>query len=124
MIRLLIVDDHAVVRQGLTQLFETVPGVEVIGVAADGEQAVTQVQTLGPDVVLMDIGMPRLDGIEATRRMAATHPGLPILILTGHADQQRRDQALQAGACGCLLKQGDSVEVIEAVQRAYANAPR
>jgi DNA-binding NarL/FixJ family response regulator len=124
MIRLLIVDDHAVVRQGLTQLFETVPGVEVVGVASDGEQAVTQVQTLGPDVVLMDIGMPRLDGIEATRRMTATHPGLPILILTGHADQQRMDQAMQAGACGCLLKQGDSVEVIEAVRRAYANAPR
>ena len=114
-IRLLIVDDHPVVRQGLEMLFATVPGVEVVGVAADGVRAVDLAIDLAPEVVLMDIGMPALDGIEATRQMMAARPELSVVILTGYTDPARLDRALQAGARRCLFKHGDDREVIDAV---------
>lgn len=114
-IRLLIVDDHPVVRQGLELLFGTVPGVEVVGLAVDGVQAVDLAIALAPEVVLMDIGMPALDGIEATRRMIAARPELSVVILTGYTDPSRLNRALQAGARRCLFKHGDDREVIDAV---------
>ena len=117
-IRLLIADDHPVVRQGLELLFGMVPGVEVVGLAADGRQAVDLADTLTPDVVLMDIGMPVLDGIEATRRMTSARPDLPVVVLTGDTDPERLHQALLAGARRCLFKHGDDREVIDAVLRA------
>jgi DNA-binding NarL/FixJ family response regulator len=122
-IRLLIADDHPVVRRGLHQLFSTVPGVGVVGVVADGEQAVAQARALDPDVVLMDIVMPGLDGVEATKQLTATHPRLPIVILTAYGDQWRIDQALRAGACRCLLKHSDSEDVVRAVQLAHRGRP-
>jgi two-component system, NarL family, response regulator LiaR len=119
MIRLLIVDDHPVVRRGLHQLFSSVADVDVVGVAVDGEQAVVQARALDPDVVLMDIVMPGIDGVEATKQMTATFPRLPVVILTAYGDRWRLDQALRAGACRCLLKHSDSEDVVRAVQLAH-----
>jgi DNA-binding NarL/FixJ family response regulator len=120
MIRLLIVDDHVVVRQGLEQLFATVPEVEVVGVAADGGQAVLQADRLAPDVVLMDVGMPKVDGVEATRQITAAHPGSRIVILTAYGDKDRIQAALQAGASGYLLKHSPPEDVVRAVQLVHA----
>jgi DNA-binding NarL/FixJ family response regulator len=117
-IRLLIVDDHGVIRQGLEQLFATVPGIEVVGSAADGVQAVALADQLLPDVVLMDIGMPQVDGIEATRRITAAHPASRVVILTAYGDQTRIRDAQQAGAAGYLLKHSPAEDVVRAVQAA------
>ena len=119
LIRLLIVDDHLPVRRGLEQLFGTVPGVEVVGVASDGAQAVTQADRLRPDVILMDILMPKTDGIEATRQISEAQPGARIVILTVHGHQARMRDALQAGAASYMSKYSDPEDVIRAVQTAY-----
>ena len=120
MIRLLIVDDHTVVRQGLSMLFGTVDDIEVVGTAADGILALNQVHELTPDVVLMDIGMPRLDGIEATRRIVTADPRAKIVILTGDTDQTKVQQAVEAGALGYLLKDAEPELLFAAVRTAYA----
>jgi DNA-binding NarL/FixJ family response regulator len=116
--RLLIVDDHVIVRQGLQQMFAAVPGTEVVGVAADGGQAVLQVDRLRPDVVLMDIEMPNIDGVEATRRITTTHPTSRVVILTGSDDESRIQAAMQAGAAGYVPKLSDPYQVVRAVQDA------
>ena len=120
MIRLLIVDDHTVVRQGLSMLFGTVEDIEVVGTAEDGVLALNQVHALTPDVVLMDIGMPRLDGIEATRQIVTADPGARIVILTGDTDQTKVQQAVEAGALGYLLKDAEPEALFAAVRTAYA----
>jgi DNA-binding NarL/FixJ family response regulator len=120
-IRLLIVDDHTVVRQGLSMLFGTVDDIEVVGTAEDGVLALTQVNALTPDVVLMDIGMPRLDGIEATRQIVTADPGARIVILTGDTDQTKVQQAVEAGALGYLLKDAEPEALFAAVRTAYAH---
>ena len=120
MIRLLIVDDHTVVRQGLSMLFGTVEDIEVVGTADDGVLALNQVHALTPDVVLMDIGMPRLDGIEATRQIVTADPGARIVILTGDTDQTKVQQAVEAGALGYLLKDAEPEALFAAVRTAYA----
>ena len=119
MIRLLIVDDHTVVRQGLSMLFGTADDIEVVGTAADGVVALTQVDALTPDVVLMDIGMPRLDGIEATRRIVTADPDARVVILTGDTDQTKAEQAVEAGALAYLLKDADPEVLFAAVRTAY-----
>ena len=119
MIRLLIVDDHAVVREGLRLLFATVPGVEVVGMAGDGAIAVEQVRALAPDVVLMDLGLPEVDGIEATRRIVARDPDVKVVVLTSYTDEDRLIAALDAGALGYVLKHSDAEVVVRAVQAAY-----
>jgi DNA-binding NarL/FixJ family response regulator len=119
-IRLLIVDDHVVVRRGLELLFATVPEIEVVGVAANGEQAVAQARQLVPDVVLMDLSMSGVDGVEATRQIAAAHPASRIVVLTAYGDQGRLQAALRAGAAGYLLKHADPESVIRAVRVASA----
>ena len=121
MIRLLIVDDHTVVRQGLSMLFGTVDDIEVVGTAADGVLALNQVHALTPDVVLMDIGMPRLNGIEATRQIVTADPQARIVILTGDTDQTKAQQAVEAGALGCLLKDADPEALFAAVRTAYTH---
>ncbi len=122
MTRLLIVDDHVAIRQGLKQMFATVPGIEVVGVAADGRQAVSKADQLKPDVVLMDIEMPNVDGVEATRRITATHPSSRVVILTASNDRRRIQNALRAGAAGYVLKHSDPDQVVRAVQEAFSKA--
>jgi DNA-binding NarL/FixJ family response regulator len=118
-IRLLIVDDHAVVREGLRLLFATTPGIEVVGMAGDGAVAVEQARVLAPDVVLMDLGMPVVDGIEATRRIVARDPDARVVVLTSYTDQDRIVAALDAGALGYVLKHSDSDVVVRAIRAAY-----
>jgi DNA-binding NarL/FixJ family response regulator len=120
MIRLLIVDDHAIVRQGLEQLFATTSDIEVIGTAADGQQAVTFAQDQKPDVILMDLGMPTLDGVGATRQIVDSLPLVRVVVLTSYGDESRILDALNAGAHGYLLKHSDPDDVIEGVRVAYA----
>jgi DNA-binding NarL/FixJ family response regulator len=120
MIRLLIVDDHAIVRQGLEQLFATTSDIEVIGTAADGQQAVDFARDQEPDVILMDLGMPTLDGVGATRQIVDKLPLVRVVVLTSYGDESRILDALNAGAHGYLLKHSDPDDVIEGVRVAYA----
>jgi DNA-binding NarL/FixJ family response regulator len=119
-IRLLIVDDHGIVREGLERLFATVPDIEVVGSAADGREAVALADRTAPDVVLMDVGMPEVDGVEATRRIIAAHPAARIILLTVHGSQTQVRAGLQAGATVYLLKDSRAEEIVSAVQAAYA----
>ena len=104
MIRVLIADDHGVVRDGLGRLISALADIEVVGLAADGAQALEQCRATHPDVVLMDLEMPGMDGIEATRAILVDAPGTAVLVLTSFSDRPRILGALEAGACGYLLK--------------------
>jgi DNA-binding NarL/FixJ family response regulator len=117
-IRVLIADDHAVVRRGLEQLIASAPDLEVAGTAADGDAAVTVAASCGPDVVVMDLSMPGLDGVEATRRIAADQPGLPIVVLTSFDDRRRILDALGAGATGYLLKDTEPDALLAGIRAA------
>lgn len=118
MIGVLLADDHGVIRDGLGRLISALDGVVLLGTAADGAQAVEQSATLKPDVVLMDLDMPVMDGIEATRRITAAQPQTAVVVLTAFSDRQRIMSALEAGACGYLLKDVDADEVGEALRAA------
>jgi DNA-binding NarL/FixJ family response regulator len=118
MIRVLVADDHGVIREGLGRLIDTTEDLELVGVAADGQEAVERVADLQPDVVLMDLDMPRLGGIEATRRIVETQSGVAVLVLTAFSDSARILGALEAGAVGYLLKDASSAEVAEGVRAA------
>jgi DNA-binding NarL/FixJ family response regulator len=113
--RILVVDDQTVVREGLVLLLELLPGIEVAGACGDGEQAVAMVGELRPDVVLMDLRMPRVDGVEATRRIKESHPDVGIVVLTTYADDESIFAALRAGARGYLTKDADADEIARAV---------
>jgi DNA-binding NarL/FixJ family response regulator len=118
MIRVLIADDHGVVREGLSRLLQAAEGIEVAGVAADGEAAVAQAQAVVPDVVLMDLDMPGIDGIEATRRISAGNGTAAVLVLTSFSDQPRILGAIEAGAVGYLLKDASSEDVVAGIRAA------
>jgi len=118
MIRVLIADDHAVVRRGLEQLIESAPDLELAGSAADGEEAVAVAAAVAPDVVVMDLSMPGLDGVEATRRIVAASPGLPVVVLTSFDDRRRILDALGAGATGYLLKDAEPDSVLAGIRAA------
>jgi DNA-binding NarL/FixJ family response regulator len=120
MIRVVIADDHGVVRAGLAQLLATFADVELVGSAANGEEAVSLSAERDPDVVLMDLEMPVLDGIEATRRIRAAQPGVAVVVLTSFSDRERILSALDAGAAGYLLKDAEP----EAIARALEAAAR
>ncbi|MGI8692176.1 MAG: response regulator [Geodermatophilaceae bacterium] len=120
MIRILIVDDHGVVRRGLEQLLESHPDMTVVGAAADGEQAIAMAADLRPDVILMDLSMPVLDGVAATKRITAATPDVHVVVLTSFADQRRILDALAAGAAGYILKDADPDELVAAVLAAAA----
>jgi DNA-binding NarL/FixJ family response regulator len=121
--RILIADDHALLRSGLRALFESLEGLEVVGEAQNGREAVELAEQLQPDIVIMDIHMPEMDGIEATRRLAASTPATAILVLTMHEDDESVFAAMRAGARGYLLKgaeQDDVTRAIAAVGRGEA----
>jgi two-component system, NarL family, response regulator LiaR len=120
-IRVLIVDDHAVVREGLRTFLELQDGIDVVGEAADGEQAVQQAVALAPDVILMDLVMPRLDGIGAMRALRRRNSPSRIIVLTSFLDDGRLMPALQAGAAGYLLKDVEPAELARAVRSACAD---
>jgi DNA-binding NarL/FixJ family response regulator len=124
MIRVAIVDDHAVVRQGLAQLLGSEADIEIVGTATNGDEAHALLSAASPDVFLMDLSMPEVDGVEATRRIIADAPEVNVVVLTSFADRQRILDALEAGASGYLLKDGDPAQVADAVRAAAAgNSP-
>ena len=118
MIRVVIADDHAVVRTGLAELLSTMGDVELVGTAGDGAQALAVCAEQGPDVVLMDLEMPDVDGIEATRRIKASQPDVAVVILTSFSDRERILRALDAGAVGYLLKDAEPDDLARAVRAA------
>ncbi|HJD83918.1 response regulator transcription factor [Kitasatospora aureofaciens] len=113
--RVLVADDQTVVREGIVMLLGLLPGIEVVGAAADGEEAVALVERHHPDVVLMDLRMPRVDGVEATRRIRSAHPGTEVVVLTTYADDESLFPALQAGARGYLTKDAGGEEIAKAI---------
>jgi DNA-binding NarL/FixJ family response regulator len=124
MTTVLLVDDHPLVRAGLTTLISTTDDLKVIGEASSGEQAVSMARDLEPDVVLMDLSMPGMGGVEATRLVLDVHPQVHVVVLTSFADQERVADALAAGAVGYLLKDCDAREVLAAIRSAaLGNAP-
>ena len=104
-VRIVIADDHAIVRDGLRKLLELQPGLLVVGEAADGQEAVQRARQLKPDILLLDLAMPRLDGLGALRELAGTVPGLQIVLLTAAIDRQETVEALRLGARGVVLKE-------------------
>ena len=118
-IRVLIADDHAIVRSGITALLAQVPDIEVVGEASDGQQAITQAAILRPDVILMDLVMPNVDGIEAIRQIKARQPDSRILVLTSFAADDKVFPAIKAGALGYLLKESRPSDLIEAIRQVY-----
>jgi DNA-binding NarL/FixJ family response regulator len=118
-IRVLIVDDHAVVREGLRLFLELQEGIEVVAEAADGQQALTQAELQRPDVILMDLVMPRLDGVGAMRELRRRLPEIRVVALTSFLDDERLLPAIQAGAAGYLLKDAEPDEVTRAVRAAH-----
>jgi len=118
MISVLIADDHGVIRDGLGRLIDALEDIELAGTANDGAQAVERSRELSPDVVLMDLDMPKMDGIEATRRITEERPGTAVLVLTSFSDRARILGALSAGACGYLLKDASSEEVADGIRAA------
>ncbi len=119
-IKVILAEDHAVVRQGTKQLLERYPDIEVVGEAHDGEEAIALAKALQPDVVIMDVRMPRKSGIEATREIKKENPGLAVLVLTAHDDDEYIFALLEAGANGYLLKTAEVEELVKAVRAVNA----
>ena len=121
-VRVLVADDPKVVREGIVMLLGLLPGIEVVGAAADGEEAVRLVEEHAPDVVLMDLRMPRCDGVEATRRIRVDHPLTEVVILTTYADDDSLFPALAAGARGYLTKDAGGEEIVRAIHDVRSGA--
>lgn len=119
-IKLMLVDDHDVVRTGLRSFLETQKGMEVVAEANNGLEALEQAQKVQPDIVLMDITMPDMDGLEATRKLKSLYPACQVLVLTVHSDKQYFMQMLAAGASGYLTKQAAADELVAAIQAVAA----
>jgi DNA-binding NarL/FixJ family response regulator len=116
-VRVLAADDQRVVREGLAMLLGLLPDVEVVGTAADGEEVLALAAELRPDVILMDLRMPRMDGVEATRRLRERDPGVKVVVLTTYADDRSVLDALRAGALGYLTKDAGAAEIQQALHR-------
>ncbi|MFI6685975.1 response regulator [Streptomyces sp. NPDC050485] len=119
-VTVVVADDQSVVREGIVMLLGLLPGIEVVGSARDGEEAVALTAELAPDIVLMDLRMPRCDGVEATRRIRAGHPGTEVVILTTYADDDSLFPALRAGARGYLTKDAGGEEIMKAIHDVLA----
>jgi DNA-binding NarL/FixJ family response regulator len=119
MIKVLVVDDHVIVRDGLAQVLASASDIELVGTASNGVEALVAVAEHMPDVVLMDLSMPEMDGVEATRHIAADHAGVRVLVLTSFSDQSRIMDALSAGAEGYLLKHSEPREIVAAIRSVY-----
>jgi two-component system response regulator NreC len=115
-INVILADDHAVLRAGLRALLNAEPDIEVIGEAADGQEAIALAERLHPDVVVMDITMPRMDGLRATRQIAERMPELRVLVRTMHAEEQYLFQVLEAGGAGYVLKNSADTDLIDAIR--------
>ncbi len=113
--RIILADDHALFRSGVRRILEEVPGVEVIGEAADGLELLALLKEATPNLVILDISMPKLRGLEAIREIKASHPGVQVLMLTMHKDEEYLSYALSAGASGFLLKQDADPELLKAL---------
>ncbi len=127
-IRVLVADDHAILREGLVRLLGSVDGLEVVAEAADGAEALARVLELDPDVAVLDVVMPRMDGIEAARRIKRSHPRTELVVLTGYRSEAYFRQAFEAGARGYLLKDCDLERLVHAIRQAahgdyYVAAP-
>ena len=122
-IRVLIVDDHAIVRKGISALFAHVEDIEVVGEAGDGQQAVEQSAEIQPDVVIMDLVMPKMDGISATYQITDQQPEVRIIALTSFATDDKVFPAIKAGALGYILKDSEPEELIQAVRQVYRGEP-
>ena len=120
MIRVLIADDHAVVRQGLRTFLDLQADIDVVGEAADGEEAIAAAAQHAPDVILLDLVMPGLDGIGALRRLRERAPGSRVIVLTSFGEDERLFTALRAGATGYLLKDVEPAELVRGIRTAYA----
>lgn len=119
-VKILIADDHALVRMGLAAILETNPGLRVVGDAEDGREAVAKAEALKPDVILMDVVMPEMDGAAATDAILAAHPQTKVIILTSFVEADGIARALEAGAHGALLKTIDNRELVDALRRVVA----
>lgn len=118
-IRVLIADDHAIVRRGVRALLSTETDIVVVGETSDGEETLEQAQVLNPDVILMDLAMPRMNGIEATRLITARYPDIRILVLTSFAGDDKVFPAIKAGALGYLLKDSDPDDLVQGIRQVY-----
>lgn len=116
--KVLLVDDHAILREGLRMVLDAQAGIAVVGEAEDGRQALDLVEQLHPDVVVMDIAMPNMNGAEATRQITRRFPDIKVLILTMHENTQYLAQIIKAGAIGCVLKRSAGTELVAAVRAA------
>jgi DNA-binding NarL/FixJ family response regulator len=119
-VRVVVADDQTVVRDGLVTLLKLLPGIDVVAAASDGEEAVRMVAEHNPDVLLVDLRMPRVDGVEATRRVRADHAGTEVVVLTTYSDDDSVLSALRAGARGFLTKDADAESIGRALQAAAA----
>lgn len=122
-IRVLIADDHGIVRKGIRALLATESDIEVVGEAGDGAEALAQAGLLKPDVILMDLVMPKLDGIECTRQVTAQQPGVRVLVLTSFAADDKVFPAIKAGALGYLLKDSSPSDLVQAIHSVYRGEP-
>lgn len=122
-IRILLVDDHAIVRKGLRALLAETDDIEVVGEAADGQQAINQAAALQPDVILMDLVMPDMDGIEATQQITRQQPQVRVLALTSFAADDKLFPAIKAGALGYLLKDSDPADLLQAIRQVHRGEP-
>jgi NarL family two-component system response regulator LiaR len=122
-IRVLVVDDHRIVREGLQVLLAEIDDIEVVGEASNGIQSIDQAEQLRPDVILMDLEMPKMDGVEAIRRITAAQPDLRILVLTSFITDDKVFAAIKAGALGYLLKDSSSAELVESIHKVHRGDP-
>ena len=120
--RILVVDDHPVVRNGLSNFLSSGPDMEVVGSAASGEEALAATAGLQPDLVLMDLSMPGMGGIEATRQLVENHPGICVVMLTSFGGHERMVEALKSGAVGYVVKDTPPAEMLEALRSVVRGA--